>query len=79
MKTSKYLAMNKEDWGELLTHVTKLIIQKAEEEVEGEFPSPQEIREKIIEFKDEIKDLDDYIVQIKASLIDYASKRVRVH
>ena len=45
--------MTKEDWDELLAHLTKLIIQKADEQVEGEFPSPQEIREKLSEFKSE--------------------------
>ena len=69
--------MDKEDWDELLAHLTKLIIQKAEEEVEGEFPSPQEIREKLSEFKSDIKDLDGHIVEVKALLIEYVSNRVR--
>ena len=71
--------MTKEDWDEMLAHITKLIIQKAEEEVEGEFPSPQEIREKLSEFKSEIKDIDDHMVEVKASLIEYVSNRVREH
>jgi len=69
--------MDKDDWDELLAHLTKLIIQKAEEEVEGEFPSPQEIREKLSEFKSDIKDLDGHIVEVKALLIEYVSNRVR--
>ena len=32
--------MNKEDWDELLAHNTKVIIQNADKEVEGEFPTP---------------------------------------
>jgi len=71
--------MTKEDWDELLAHLTKLIIQKAEEEVESEFPSPQEIREKLLAFKSEIKDLDDHIVEVKVSLIEYVRNRVREH
>ena len=37
--------MTKEDWDELLAHITKMMIERAEEEIEGEFPSPQEVRE----------------------------------
>lgn len=69
--------MTKEDWDELLAHVTKLVIQKAEEEVDGEFPSPQEIRDKLSEFKSDIKDVDDHMVDAKVSLIEYVRNRVR--
>lgn len=71
--------MTKDDWDELLAHITKLLVQKAEEEVEGEFPSPQEIRDKLSEFKSDITYQDDLITDVKNSLIEYVRKRVREH
>ena len=71
--------MTKDDWEELLAHITKLMIEKAEEEVEGEFPSPQEVRDKLSEFKSEIKDTDGCVVDVKSYLIEYVRSRVRSH
>lgn len=71
--------MTKEDWDELLAHITKLMVERAEEEIEGEFPSPQEVRDKLSEFESEIMDADGYIADIKTALIEYVRSRVRSH
>jgi hypothetical protein len=71
--------MGKDDWDKLLAKITSIILQKADEEVEGEFPTSQEILDKLSEFRAAIRDPDDYLSGVKSALIDYTIHSVRVN
>jgi GTP cyclohydrolase II len=70
--------MDKEDWNVLLTNITDTITQKADEESEGEFTTPQEILAKLSEFRNSITDTDNHLAAVKSTLIDYTSHLIRV-
>jgi hypothetical protein len=69
--------MTKKDWDDLLDHLATTIIQQAEQEVEGEFPSPQEILDRLLQFKYEISDANKLAMDVKMKLIDYTFYRLR--
>ena len=71
--------MNEDDWEQLLLYIAKEIVGAAEEELDGDPPTVQQILTRLNEYRADIDDVDGYKANVKTALVDYASHYARTY